>query len=569
MTEREGRRPLAVLPSRGLGRGFWIRLISVGIFDALVIAALPLVITNEAWVLLAAFVVAGLAVNWAYLSPRARASKWLTPGLLFMALFVVYPVGYTFYVSLTNWATGNVLEKEVAIERLEQREIASEGASEILSLSVYRNAAGEIAFLVAGDDREPYFGQPRAVGGESAQPAPIETGGIGIDPAAPPDQIADFERLGPLQLTGIASQLETLALDLPGGGEARLETFSTVRVRETGQRFFYDPVTDSLFDAQEDRTCTLGVGTFVCDAVPQDEVAGLSIARTGSEITCAGGVCDNVPLQAIDQSLPGWRTVVGVENYTALFTNERIRQPFIGVFLWNMVFAVGTVAINFILGLALANALQNDRLRGRAIYRSLLILPYAVPAFLSTLIWRGLLNEQFGQVNDVLARFGIEAIPWLGDPNWAKVAVLLVNLWLGFPYMFLITSGALTSIPVELKEAARVDGASAWMVFRTVTIPLLLVSTAPLLIGAFAFNFNNFVLILLLTGGGPPMSGFDVPVGATDILISFTFDLAQGAGRGNQFALASAVVVLIFIVVAIISAFSFRFTKRLEDVYGN
>jgi ABC-type sugar transport system permease subunit len=569
MTEREGRRPPAVLPSRGLGRGFWIRLISVGIFDALVIAALPLVITNEAWVLLAAFVVAGLAVNWAYLSPRARASKWLTPGLLFMALFVVYPVGYTFYVSLTNWATGNVLEKEVAIERLEQREIASEGASEILSLSVYRNAAGEIAFLVAGDDREPYFGQPRAVGGESAQPAPIETGGIGIDPAAPPDQIADFERLGPLQLTGIATQLETLALDLPGGGEARLETFSTVRVRETGQRFFYDPVTDTLFDAQEDRTCTLGVGTFVCDGVPQDEVAGLSIARTGSEITCAGGVCDNVPLQAIDQSLPGWRTVVGFENYTALFTNERIRQPFIGVFLWNMVFAVGTVAINFILGLALANALQNDRLRGRAIYRSLLILPYAVPAFLSTLIWRGLLNEQFGQVNDLLARFGIEAIPWLGDPNWAKVAVLLVNLWLGFPYMFLITSGALTSIPVELKEAARVDGASAWMVFRTVTIPLLLVSTAPLLIGAFAFNFNNFVLILLLTGGGPPMSGFDVPVGATDILISFTFDLAQGAGRGNQFALASAVVVLIFIVVAIISAFSFRFTKRLEDVYGN
>jgi ABC-type sugar transport system permease subunit len=403
----------------------------------------------------------------------------------------------------------------------------------------------------------------------SSWQATIETGGIGIDPAAPPDQIGDFERLGPLQLTGIATQLETLALDMPGGGEARLETFSTVRVRETGQRFFYDPVTDTLFDAQEDRTCTLGVGTFLCDGVPQDEVAGLSIARTGSEITCAGGVCDNVPLQAIDQSLPGWRTVVGFENYTALFTNERIRQPFIGVFLWNMVFAVGTVAINFILGLALANALQNDRLRGRAIYRSLLILPYAVPAFLSTLIWRGLLNEQFGQVNDVLARFGIEAIPWLGDPNWAKVAVLLVNLWLGFPYMFLITSGALTSIPVELKEAARVDGASAWMVFRTVTIPLLLVSTAPLLIGAFAFNFNNFVLILLLTGGGPPMSGFDVPVGATDILISFTFDLAQGAGRGNQFALASAVVVLIFIVVAIISAFSFRFTKRLEDVYGN
>ena len=569
MTEREGRTPPAVLPSHGLGRSFWIRLIAVGIFDALIIATFPLLFANEAWVLLAAFVVAGLAVNWAYLSPRARASKWLTPGLLFMALFVVYPVGYTFYVSITNWATGNVLEKEVAIERLERREIRSDAAAEILRLSVYRNPAGDVAFLVSGGDREPFFGTPRAIGEEPLPEPGIDTGGIDIDPAAPPAAIGDFELLGPLQLTGIASQLETLALDIPGVGEARLETFSTMRVRAGGQRFIYDPATETLYDAQEDRTCQLGVGTFVCDDVPQEEVAALEIARAGTGIVCAGGVCDNVPLQALDQSLTGWRTVIGFDNYFRLFTNERIRQPFIGVFAWNLVFAVGTVAINFILGLALANALQDDRLRGRAFYRSILILPYAVPAFLSTLIWRGLLNERFGQVNDALASIGIDPIPWLADPTWAKVAVLLVNLWLGFPYMFLITSGALTSIPLELKEAARVDGASPWMVFRTVTLPLLLVSTAPLLIGAFAFNFNNFVLILLLTQGGPPLSGYDVPVGATDILISFTFDLASGAGRGNQFALASAVVVLIFVVVAVISAFSFRFTKRLEDVYGN
>lgn len=569
MTEREGRKPPGVLPSRGVGRSFWIRLIAVGVFDALIIAALPMLYVNEAWVLLGAFVVAGLAVNWAYLSPWAQASKWLTPGLLFMALFVVYPVGYTFYVSVTNWATGNVLEREVAIDRLERREIASEGPSEVLALSVYRNPDGEFAFLVSGGDREPFLGVARRITDDRMVDAEVDTSGIEIDPASPPETIADYELLGPLQLTSIASQLETLAVDLPGGGEARLETFSTVRVRETGQRFIYDPVTETLYDAQEDRTCDLGVGTFVCDGVPQEEVAALSIARADTGISCSAGVCDNVPLQAIDQSLPGWRTVVGFDNYTRLFTNERIRQPFVGVFVWNLVFAVGTVAINFILGLTLANALQDERLRGRALYRSLLILPYAVPAFLSTLIWRGLLNERFGQVNDALATIGVDPIPWLADPTWAKASVLLVNLWLGFPYMFLICSGALTSIPQELKEAARVDGASPWMVFRTVTLPLLLVSTAPLLIGAFAFNFNNFVLILLLTQGGPPLSGFDVPVGATDILISFTFDLASGAGRGNQFALASAVVVLIFVVVAIISAFSFRFTKRLEDVYGN
>jgi arabinogalactan oligomer / maltooligosaccharide transport system permease protein len=433
MTEREGRRPPAVLPSRGLGRSFWIRLIAVGIFDALLISALPLLYANEAWVLLAAFLIAGVAVNWAYLSPRAKASKWLTPGLLFMALFVVYPVGYTFYVSITNWATGNVLEQDVAISRLEQREIRTDAVREILALSVYRDAAGNLGFLVSGGEREPFFGTPRPIGDDPLPDPGIDTGGLDLDPADPPPVIGDYELLGALQLTGIARQLEGLALDIPGVGEARLETFSSVRVRAGGQRFIYDPVTKTLYDAQEDRTCRMGVGTFLCDAVPRAEVSTIEIARTASIIACADGFCDNVPLQAIDQSLPGWRTVIGFDNYIRLFTNERIRQPFLGFFAWNVVFALATVAINFLLGLTLANALQDERLRGRAFYRSILILPYAVPGFLSILIWRGLLNERFGQVNDVLGTIGLDPIPWLADPTWAKVAVLLVNLWLGFP----------------------------------------------------------------------------------------------------------------------------------------
>jgi ABC-type sugar transport system permease subunit len=164
---------------------------------------------------------------------------------------------------------------------------------------------------------------------------------------------------------------------------------------------------------------------------------------------------------------------------------------------------------------------------------------------------------------------GIDGPPWLQNPFWAKVAVLLVVTWLGFPYMFLITSGALQAIPAELKDAARVDGAGPARVFRTITLPLLLVSTAPLLIGSFAYNFNNFVLIFLLTDGGPPVVNAAVPLGETDILITFTFDLAVQAGRGQNFALGSAIVVIIFIIVATFSALSFRFTKRLEDVYGN
>jgi ABC-type sugar transport system permease subunit len=162
-------------------------------------------------------------------------------------------------------------------------------------------------------------------------------------------------------------------------------------------------------------------------------------------------------------------------------------------------------------------------------------------------------------------------IPWVqpGDWFWSKIAVILVTVWQGFPYFFLISTGALQAIPSELKEAARVDGAAAPQVFRKVTFPLLMVGIAPLLIASFAFNFNNFVNIYLLTDGGQPVIGWDVPFGETDILITFVYDLAVASGRGGQFALAAAATFFIFFMVAAISAFSFRFTKRLETIYGN
>jgi ABC-type sugar transport system permease subunit len=106
-------------------------------------------------------------------------------------------------------------------------------------------------------------------------------------------------------------------------------------------------------------------------------------------------------------------------------------------------------------------------------------------------------------------------------------------------------------------------------VFRTITFPLLMVSLAPLLIGSFAFNFNNFVLIYLLTNGGPAILDSAVPVGSTDILITFTFDLAAASGRGNQFGLAAAITVFIFFLLMVISSISFRYTKRLEGIYGS
>ena len=145
--------------------------------------------------------------------------------------------------------------------------------------------------------------------------------------------------------------------------------------------------------------------------------------------------------------------------------------------------------------------------------------------------------------------------------------MLLVNLWLGFPYMFLVCTGALQSLPEELDEAARVDGASPWRMFRSIKLPLLLVSVAPLLISSFAFNFNNFNVIYMLTGGGPRFAGHrPMDIGATDILITMVYKVAFGSGTGRDYGLASALAIIIFIIVAAISAISFKQTKALEEV---
>jgi ABC-type sugar transport system permease subunit len=160
--------------------------------------------------------------------------------------------------------------------------------------------------------------------------------------------------------------------------------------------------------------------------------------------------------------------------------------------------------------------------------------------------------------------------PFLTDPGWAKFAVILVNLWLTYPYFMLVCSGALQAIPTAIYEAAEVDGANTRQKFLSLTLPLLLVSVGPLLIASFTFNFNNFLLIEGLQRGGPPMIGTSAPpVGHTDNLISYTFRFAFGAGGTRDYGFASAIAIIIFIVVGVITLIQFRLTKRLEEIGEN
>jgi arabinogalactan oligomer/maltooligosaccharide transport system permease protein len=259
----------------------------------------------------------------------------------------------------------------------------------------------------------------------------------------------------------------------------------------------------------------------------------------------------------------GWLQHVGLANYQRLFTTSSLSNQFLGALGWTLVFAFFSVFLSFALGFFLAMVFNDPRVKFRKFIRSFLLLPYAVPAFISILVWRNFYNRDFGLINDIIRPIFGMAPNWLGDPNLAKFAVLLTNMWLGFPYMFIVCTGALQNIPVDVNEAAEIDGAGGWRRTLQITTPLLLISVAPLLVSAFAFNFNNFNVIQLLTEGAPFQPG-QFTRGSTDILISMIYRTAFG-GSGADFGFASALSVGLFILTAVIATIQFRATKRFED----
>ena len=197
-------------------------------------------------------------------------------------------------------------------------------------------------------------------------------------------------------------------------------------------------------------------------------------------------------------------------------------------------------------------------MKGRKFYRSLLIIPYALPGFMTALVWRGLLNTHVRHQPVARHRRRLAGGAGAGD-----VLLDALNVWLGYPYMFLCRTGALQSIPTDLKEAAFVDGATGLTTFRKVTFPLLLTAVSPLLIASFAFNFNNFTIVYLLTRGGPRRAA-RAP-GRPTSCITWTYRIALD-GEPKRQGLAAALSVLIFIIVAMLSAIGFKYTKTYEEI---
>src|SRR5260370_3582586 len=259
-----------------------------------------------------------------------------------------------------------------------------------------------------------------------------------------------------------------------------------------------------------------------------------------------------------EQIGPGFRTFAGLDNYIRIITDPRIQGPFFRIFLWTLSFSICSVLGTFTAGILLAVILEWRELRFRKLYRILLILPYAVPGILSILILRGLFNQEFGAVNQLLKTVLGFAPDWETDPWAARAMILLINVWLGYPYMMLICTGMLQSIPATIYESAAIDGSNPVLNFFYLTLPLVLPPLFPVLVASFAFIFNNFALIYLLTAGQPRMPGGGL-AREPDILVTYTYNLAF-RDAGANYGLASAIATLLFFIVAALSWINLRFT---------
>ncbi|KGX92714.1 arabinogalactan ABC transporter permease [Pontibacillus halophilus JSM 076056 = DSM 19796] len=251
---------------------------------------------------------------------------------------------------------------------------------------------------------------------------------------------------------------------------------------------------------------------------------------------------------------------VGFENFTKLFTEDIWRESFVNVFSWTIIWTFVATTLQIALGLFLAILVNDKRIKFKRTIRTVLILPWAVPAFVTILIFAAMFNDTFGAINnDILSQFGV-AIPWLTDATWTRVALILIQTWLGFPFLFALFTGVLQSIPSDMYEAADVDGGSRLQKFRFITFPHIMFATAPLLIMQYAQNFNNFNIIYLFNEGGPAVRGQNA--GGSDILISWVY---KQTFEYNQYSMAAAITIIMGLIVSIFAFFQFRRTAAYKE----
>jgi maltose/maltodextrin transport system permease protein len=482
--------------------------------------------TGNIWVALAMLIVLGLGA-FIYLHESGYTYRYLFPGLLGFGLFVIFPILYMVFLSFTKYSSRNLLDFDRSLALFRQETVPAGKAK--YKYKLFAQDDGQFILYLEGD-KDPtrrFTSRPFELK-PGVQPKEEEEEAIKMETLSQTAEV-NGRPLEPSQITRekLLIPMRGRQFELPDESLVGMEGLMKFGSRER------------LWTLNSDGSLTNEKDGSV---IKPDFGQGFFVDEKGKKV----GV--------------GFRTFSGLENYFRIFSDRRIQGPFLRIFVWTVAFSAISVVLTFAAGMLLSVVLERKDLEFRKGYRTLLILPYAVPAVLSILIFKGLFNQEFGAVNAFLkAIFGF-APEWETNPWGARLMVLIVNVWLGYPYMMLVCTGMLQSIPAAIYEASSIDGSNPVTDFFELTLPLVISPMLPILISSFAFNFNNFNLIYLLTAGGPKMAGGGI-AGETDLLVNYTFNIAF-RDSGTNYGLASAIATVLFFIVGILAWMNLKMTGR-------
>jgi arabinogalactan oligomer/maltooligosaccharide transport system permease protein len=478
---------------------------------------------DRSWFMGLFFFVSSFLIIYIYAISKKIPGKYLLPGVLLLILFQIYPSFYSGVVAFTNDSNGHQLSKVQAIDAIiEDSMSAVPDAQPIPYTAAVDPGSQEVLVIFRYPESTLWIAN-------STRLTPFLESDLSLDSTGKVIKAIGYDVLSPTETEEKSLELQEIKIRLQDGVTALPLDYEYLEVLRPN--FIYSASNDELTDLQS--------GT---NYKPNDN--GQMASQDGELL------------------YPGWKTYVGWRNFSSIITEKEIRAPIVSVLTWTIVNAFLVVVLSFLLGLTLALIFNSPHLRSKRLYRTIFITPLAIPSVLSVLVWAGLFTTETG----VIDRLFHISTPWLTDAIWARVAVLIVELWISFPYMFLITTGAIQAIPHEIIEAASIDGATHFKSFSQIKLPLVLRTVAPLLVASGAMALNNFGVIYLLTSGGPTFANSNGNAGATDILISYTYKLAFNANEGNNYGLASALSILNFLLIAGASVYGLRKIKTMEGI---
>jgi len=264
----------------------------------------------------------------------------------------------------------------------------------------------------------------------------------------------------------------------------------------------------------------------------------------------------NIIISLSNMSLRHFRDwkIIGLRQYVKVFSENTFYVVFLKTIIWTFV----NVTFHVVIGVFLALLLNRKSLKFKPIFRTLLILPWAIPQVITALTWRSMFNYEYGAINIFIAKYlNMSPVEWLLSPVEAFTACIITNVWLGFPFMMVVALGGLQSIPPELYEVADIDGASAWQKFKNITLPYLRPVMAPAITLGIIWTFNNLNIVWLVSNGGEPSD-------QTHILVSYVYKSAFNLYR---YGYAGALSVVIFFILLVIGVYFLKKTRAVESAF--